>query len=208
VGDSISHQAAPFFAARFPGTDVRWIGRDGMGLLTDQGRLLVMIEDAIATFDPDVVLLESVGAYTEYDESDPYLTADGTPVEADSEAMFELWATQAQRAVVLSRSRGALVVWATTAPVQTRNYFSYLSPRVERLNAIYRRLADATIVDWWAGTAPGGRFSAELPSPAGERRTARSFDGLHFTEFGNELLVDIAQPAIAAYAGRSRSPTR
>ena len=208
VGDSISHQAAPFFAARFPSTDVRWIGRDGMGLLTDQGHLLVMIEEAIATFDPDVVLLESVGAYTEYDESAPYIAADGTPVEANSEAMFELWATQSQRAVTLARSRGALVVWATTAPIEPRNFFSHLSPRVERLNAIYRRLAGATVVDWWAGTAPGGRYSAELRSATGDIRTARSFDGLHFTEFGNELLVDIAQPAIAAYAGRGSSPTR
>ena len=208
VGDSISHQAAPFFAARFPGTDVRWIGRDGMGLLTDQGHLLVMIEEAIATFDPDVVVIESVGAYTEHDESAPYIAADGTPVETNSEPMFELWAQQSQRAVTLARSRGALVVWATTAPIQERNYFSYLTPRVERLNAIYRSLDGATVVDWWAGTAPGGRFSSELRSAAGDIRTARSFDGLHFTEFGNELLVDIAQPAIAAYAGRISSPTR
>jgi hypothetical protein len=167
-----------------------------------------MIEEAIASFDPDVVLIESVGAYTEYDESAPYMAADQTPVEANSERMFELWAQLSQRAVILARSRGALVVWTTTAPIQERNHFSYLTPRVERLNAIYRSLDGATVVDWWAGTAPGGQFSAELRSATGDVRTARSFDGLHFTEFGNELLVDIAQPAIAAYAGRISSPTR
>jgi hypothetical protein len=136
------------------------------------------------------------------------VTADGTPVEDGSELMFELWAEQAQRAVTLARSRGALVVWATTAPIDPHNYFGSLSSRVERLNAIYRDLDGVTIVDWWAATAPGGAFSTELRSPSGETRTARTFDGLHFTAFGNELLVDVAQPAIATYAGRSSTRTR
>jgi peptidoglycan/LPS O-acetylase OafA/YrhL len=208
VGDSITHQSAPFFAARFPDSDVRWVGRNGMGLLTDQGRLLDILDEAIATFDPDVVLIESVGVYTAEGESDPYLSDQGTPVDDGSEQMFVLWQQQAERAVAVARSRGALVVWATTAPIQEQSYFGSLASRVERLNDIYRRLDDVTIVDWWAGTAPGGRFSAELRPPSGDIRTARSFDGLHFTEFGNELLVDMAEPAIAGYAGRTTSRTR
>jgi hypothetical protein len=207
VGDSITNQAAPFFAARFPRADVRWVGRNGMGLLTEQGRLLDVLADAVADFDPDVVLIDSVGSYTDNDPGPAFIAPDGTPVADGSDLMFDLWKQQARRAVDLARARGARVIWATTAPVQERSYFGALASRVERLNTIYRDLDHVTVVDWWSATAQNGQFAAELRSASGDTRTARSIDGLHFTEFGNELLVDIAQPAIAAYPGRTPSST-
>ena len=72
VGDSITKQIAPYFAERYPAVDVRWVGADGIGPLTAQGRIADLVQEAVAEFDPDVVLFEFAGSYTKKRGGEPF----------------------------------------------------------------------------------------------------------------------------------------
>ncbi len=203
VGDSVPHQAAPYFAARFPKAEVRWAGRDGIGLLNEQGRILQIVDEQDSRFDPDVVLIAVMGSYLDQNDKVAYIDSNGKQVADGSEEMYRLWAVQAQRLVATAHRRGARVLWALTPPIKPDSWFGYLSGRVDRMNAIYRQLNGVTLVDWHSFAAKDGQFSLQLPDRSGQPVVVRSGDGLHFTAEGNDLLVDHTLPAILAYRGRS-----
>jgi hypothetical protein len=199
VGDSITRQIAPYFAERYPGTDVRWVGADGIGPLTDQGRIVTMVQAAVADFDPDIVLFEFAGSYTEKRGGEPFRLTDGTVVEDGTDLMFQVWSDQSRLLTQEARAKGATVLWALAPPVDPDGFFKYLAPNIDRFNEIYKSLPRVTLVDWYA--ASGGQFTPQL-AVAGREEQARSTDGLHFTAFGYRHLVEATQDAIAAYDGR------
>jgi hypothetical protein len=204
VGDSITRQIAPYFAERYPGVDVRWVGADGIGPLTDQGRIVPMVHDAVKGFDPDVVLFEFAGSYTNKRGGEPFRTADGTEVQDGTELMFQVWSDQSHLLVREARTKGALVLWALAPPVDPEGYFKYLAPNISRFNDIYRGLPGVQLVDWFsASAADGGRFAASLLAADGHAEQARSPDGLHFTAYGYRRLVAVTADAIGSYDGRS-----
>jgi hypothetical protein len=203
VGDSIMRQIAPYFAEHYPDADVRWVGADGIGPLTEQGRILPLVEEAIRGFDPDVVLFEFAGSYTKQRGGEPFRTADGTEVEDGSDLMFDVWDQQCRLLVREARAKGAKVLWALAPPVDPDGYFKYLAPNITRFNRLYESLPSVDLVDWFsASAAEGGRYSAQLVGEGGEVEVARSPDGLHFTEFGYRQLVDAAADQIDTYDGR------
>jgi peptidoglycan/LPS O-acetylase OafA/YrhL len=200
VGDSITHQIAPYFAERYPKADVRWVGADGIGPLTDQGRIVPMVHEAISTFNPDVVLVEFAGSYINKRGGEPFKLADGTEVADGSDLMFQVWDEQCQLLVREARAKGALVLWALAPPIDPDGYFKYLAPNVDRFNQLYKDLPGVELVDWF--NASGGHWSAQLSTMDGHSEVARSGDGLHYTEFGYRYLVATTADAIASYDGR------
>jgi peptidoglycan/LPS O-acetylase OafA/YrhL/lysophospholipase L1-like esterase len=204
VGDSITRQIAPYFAERYPAVDVRWVGADGIGPLTDQGRIVPVVHQAVEDFDPDVVLFEFAGSYTNKRGGSPFRTSDGTEVQDGTELMFQMWDQQSRLLVREARSNGALVLWALAPPVDPDGYFKYLAPNITRFNDIYKALPGVQLVDWFAASAAdGGRFAASLAASDGHTEQVRSGDGLHFTAFGYRRLVAVASDAISFYEGRS-----
>jgi peptidoglycan/LPS O-acetylase OafA/YrhL len=200
VGDSITKQIAPYFAERYPAVDVRWVGADGIGPLTAQGRIVDLVQEAVASFDPDIVLFEFAGSYTNKRGGEPFRLSDGTEVEDGTDLMFEVWSEQSQLLVREARSNGARVLWALAPPVDPEGYFKYLAPNIERFNEIYKSLDDVVLVDWFA--ASGGQYTPQL-AVAGREEVARAGDGLHFTAFGYRHLVEASEEAIGSYDGRS-----
>ena len=140
VGDSITKQIAPYFAERYPAVDVRWVGADGIGPLTAQGHIVDLVQEAVASFDPDMVLFEFAGSYTNKRGGEPFRLSDGTEVEDGTELMFEVWSEQSQLLVREARAKGATVLWALAPPVDPDGYFKYLAPNIERFNDIYKSL--------------------------------------------------------------------
>ena len=202
VGDSLMHQAAPYFAERFRGVDVRWVGADGIGPLSDQGHVLDLVTNSIVAFDPDVVVMEFAGSYLKRQGGDPFVTADGRKVDDGSDLMFEAWNSQVRTLVSIARTNGAKVLWALTPVIDPNGFFSYLAPGVDRLNGIYRQLPGVGIIDWHqASEGPEGGFSSSL-TDHGETAQARSPDGLHFTGFGYRLLAEVSATGIEGYDGR------
>ena len=204
VGDSITQQLAPYVAQALPAVDVRWIGDAGIGPLTDQGRIGDELETAVADLDPDVVVLHFAGSYLDRQpDADPYVLANGSAVEDDSDLMVSAWESQSRRLAETARSRGATVLWGLIPPIDDRNWFGYLADTVDPLNGIYRRLPDVTVLDWHRLAAgPDGGFVRDLPDASGERHGARAEDGLHFTAFGNALLAASVSAALADWPGR------
>ena len=200
VGDSITKQIAPYFAERYPAVDVRWVGADGIGPLTAQGRIADLVQEAVASFDPDIVLYEFAGSYTNKRGGEPFRLSDGTEVEDGTDLMFEVWSEQSQLLVREARAKGATVLWALAPPVDPEGYFKYLAPNIERFNEIYKSLDDVVLVDWFA--ASGGQYTPQL-AVAGREEVARAGDGLHFTAFGYRHLVEASEEAIGSYGGRS-----
>jgi len=207
VGDSLMHQAAPYFVDRFPGVEVRWVGADGIGPLSEQGQVLDLVTNSVVSFDPDVVVMEFAGSYLKRQGGDPFVTADGREVDDGSDLMFQTWESQVRTLVSIARTNGAKVLWALTPVIDPNGFFSYLAPNVDRLNAIYQRLPGVGVIDWHTATegAEGG-YSATLTDD-GKTEQARSVDGLHFTEFGYQLLADASADAVLSYDGRHLTPS-
>lgn len=208
VGDSIPQQLAPYVAGALPHVDVRWIGAPGIGPLSDQGAIVGEVERAVEEIDPDMVVVHFAGSYLDHqDGARPFVTADGTEVADDTDAMVEAWAGQSRRIVDAARSRGATVLWGLIPTVDPGNWFHFLADTVDRLNAAYRALPGVTVLDWHALTAaPDGSFTDTMADPEGTTAPGRADDGLHFTAFGNSILAATVAEQVAAWEGRSPTP--
>lgn len=200
VGDSVMHQAATTFASALPGVQVFWVGHDAWGPLAHQGEVLDRVRQAVAAFHPDEVLFSFSGAYLtpHSDDDEPFHLADGTEVPPDTDLMYRAWRQECLLLVQAASVKGARVLWATGPVVEPSSFFGEIAPRSQRLNQIYRHLPTVRVVDWYGLTAPQGQWSATLRAPDGTTAVARQPDGLHFTPFGNELLVRAALPALLA----------
>ena len=204
VGDSVPFQMAPYVAEVLPSVDVRFIGRPGLGPLTEQGVIEGELASAIADFDPDVVLLHFTGSYLErLPKEAPFVLDDGEEVEDGSETMFQTWFEKVDELVATASSRGAMVLWGLVPTVDPNDFFGYLADTVDRFNDGYRQLPGVTIVDWHSPTqGPDGGFVGDMTDVWGRTEPGRADDGLHFTEFGNRVLAEKVLQAVQGFPGR------
>jgi lysophospholipase L1-like esterase len=189
VGDSLVVGAEPELIASFAANDVeyRFIAVSGTGLLTDQGVRLTELETALEEFHPDVVIIESCCNY-----DGTYTMADGTVVAGDSDLLWEAWADQARLMVSAAQAHDADVYVVITPRPIDDSWFTGLTNRVARFNAVYRSLG-VPLIDWDAALYPDGG-SAGL----GYLRNA---DGLHLSDAGDDLVAAATWSAIAPSFG-------
>jgi peptidoglycan/LPS O-acetylase OafA/YrhL len=199
LGDSLLHQAFPVIAARFAAesVDAKAIGGPGQTLLGHQAQWIKDLYQGLEDDDPDVVVIESCCGFG--DASDPYLV-DGKPVALDSDAMWQAWQQQADRAVTMAEQQGRLVLWVLAPPAQTNGYYGPIESRIGKANDIALGLAAKHprlgFVDWRIISGPGGEYVSALPDATGKMVTVRAPDGLHFSPAGQGVLADDTRSAV------------
>ena len=209
VGDSLVHQALPTFADRFrsQGVTVEGLGGFGQSLMSEKARWLPEIAQAVATFDPDVVVMESCCGQFKGDPT--WVGPNGTAVP-DSPGFYAEWRRLALQASIEASARGALVAWVLAPPTRTNGWYGPIDGRVPIVNRVYQSLAAcgpaAGFIDWTVLANPDGSFAWTLPDPAGDPVRIRNADGFHFTPDGIAAQADVTVPAVerqwAAARGR------
>jgi len=193
VGDSLMLGASGEIERRFEeaGAETRFVGGYGTGLLSGQGWWVREIEEQVDTWRPDVVVIE---ACCNYGIGEPlFRTPEGVKVTPDTEDMYTWWAAQAEDAVDAAGAAGAAVSWVT-APAADDELWPLYTERIPRFNEIVDDLGVARI-DWSATLTPEGTFRATAPIDGKDVRI-RDADGLHLTEAGNRLVVELTFEAI------------
>jgi peptidoglycan/LPS O-acetylase OafA/YrhL len=198
VGDSVMGQAYEVFRQVFEdqGIATGYAGGPSTGPLQPQGDWARQIDDWVARFDPDVVVMEACCDYTQ-DTDQVYVDPEGNEVLPATEAVYPNWEREVRDLTRRAQAGGAEVIWVLSPAVQTNGFYGPLESHVPRLNDIYRRLGVPTI-DWGAVITPGGTYTDTLPGPDGEPVDVRLDDGVHMTEFGNRLLADLTLADVVA----------
>jgi len=200
MGDSLVQEAYPTFAARLgtEGVSTRVLGAGGQSLMSHGGAWLAQLTQGIATFNPDVVVLESCCGNFKFDPE--WVGPDGRPVPPDTPAFWSEWRRLATEASVIAGSRGAVVLWALGPPTHTNGWYGAIDGRIPVVNGIYRSLAACDprmgTVDWGVISGPGRTYAATLPDAAGHQVTVRNVDGFHFTPPGWSLQADVTLAGI------------
>jgi len=193
VGDSVMGQAYPFFSDRFAerGITTGYAGGPGTGPLNPQGEgdWLTQVDQWVADFDPDVVVIEACCDYTNPPDQ-LYVLPDGTEVLPNTDLAYETWAQVSRELIVRASARGARVFWVISPPVKTNGYYGPMEDHVARLNTIYETF-EVPKIDWATPSSLNGEYSDDLPiGPNGEMVRARADDGLHYTPEGDLMLAD------------------
>jgi hypothetical protein len=200
MGDSLVQEAYPTFAARLnaEGVSTRVLGGGGQSLMSHRGAWLAELQQGIATFNPDVVVLESCCGDFKFDPE--WVAPDGQPVPPDTPAFWSDWQGLATQASEIAGSKGAVVLWALGPPTRTNGWYGPIDGRIPVVNGIYRSLAACDprmgTVDWGVISGPGRTYAAALPDAAGHAVTVRNVDGFHFTAPGWSLQADVTLAAI------------
>ena len=210
VGDSLMQEAYPTFAARLGATGVlaRSIGHPGESLWSKAPVWLPAIRRSVATFDPDVVVLESCCGHFASDP--PWIGPSGRPADPASPAFFAGWSGLATQATEIASARGAVVLWVLAPPTHTNGWYGPIDGQIPAINAIYRSVTACApgtgTVDWGLISGPARSYAARLRDSSGRLVTVRDADGFHFTRAGWDLQADVTLPAIraqwAAHGGR------
>lgn len=198
VGDSLMFGASSQLEWRFEaaGAETRFVGGYGSGLLSGQGWWVREIDHQVATWKPDVVVIE---ACCNYGVGEPlFRMPDGTRVTSQTEDMYTWWQRQAEDAAAAAGRYGAEVFWVTTPAASEKLWPSYVD-RIERFNEISAQL-DVRPIDWRQALTPDGTFVEELDIEGTPTRV-RASDGLHLAEAGNELVVEVTYRALAEPLG-------
>ncbi len=201
IGDSLLHQAFPVISSTFDesGVETDAIGGPGTSLLFDQARWLGELEERVASFDPDVVVIESCCGY---DERRAPFTLLGVPLVPDTDETWAVWEHTADQAITIAQSGGALVLWVLAPPAQTTGYYGPIEGRIDRANAIALALPDrhpcVGFVDWRVIAADDGSYTDTLPGADGEPVVVRAPDGLHFSPPGMNVLAQVSRTAVLA----------
>lgn len=200
MGDSVMHQAFPAIEARLVPRDVEvgFAGGPGTGPLYPQGSWSEQIDAWTERFGPDVVVIEACCDYTDFAD-EIYERADGTEVLPGTEAVFDAWDDEARAVIARAVEGGAEVLWVLPPPVRTNGFYGPLEAHVERLREVYadyEEIEGVTLVDWDEAVAPEGEFTWEVSGPGGATAMARVEDGVHMTDFGNELIAGVTVDAI------------
>ncbi len=202
IGSSLMTDEFPFLDARLRrlGIESRSVSRPATGLFTDGGFILDGISDQVATFDPDVVVIEMCCTVDQKSARGDVTLLDGRIVPADSPEMDAAWAAAAEEAYRRATARGARAFWVLTPPADSGGIYGPIETRIPRFNAIYRQLATTHprlgLIDWSSVAAPDGHFTKTLTAPNGAVVTIRTEDGLHFTPPGRALLADTTLLAV------------
>jgi peptidoglycan/LPS O-acetylase OafA/YrhL len=199
LGDSLLHQAYPVIAARFmsEGTEADKIGGPGQTLLQHQGAWVGLLEQKLAEWKPDVVVIESCCGH--YQPDDPYLVG-GQPVAIDSDAQWQAFGQVADQLVTIAERSAPVVMWALGPPAKTNGFYGPIEHRIDRVNAIAQQLTvthpELGLIDWRVISGPDGSYADELPDAAGNLVPVRATDGLHFTPAGMNILADVTRRSV------------
>ncbi len=201
MGDSLVQEAYPTFAGpaqRRGRVGARVLGGGGQSLMSHRGAWLAELQQGIATFNPDVVVLESCCGDFKFDPE--WVAPDGQPVPPDTPAFWSDWQGLATQASEIAGSKGAVVLWALGPPTRTNGWYGPIDGRIPVVNGIYRSLAACDpkmgTVDWGVISGPGRTYAAALPDAAGHPVTVRNVDGFHFTSPGWSLQADLTLAGI------------
>jgi hypothetical protein len=104
--------------------------------------------------------------------------------------VYPNWDREVRDLIRRAQAGGAQVIWVLSPTVQTNGFYGPLEDHVERLNEMYRQLP-VPLLDWGTVITPGGSYADTLPGPDGDPVDVRLADGVHMTEFGNQLLADL-----------------
>jgi hypothetical protein len=104
--------------------------------------------------------------------------------------VYPNWDREVRGLIRRAQAGGAHVIWVLSPPVRTNGFYGPLEEHVTRLNQMYRDLP-VPLLDWGRVIAPGGTYTDSVLGPDGEPEVVRLADGVHMTEFGNELLADL-----------------
>jgi hypothetical protein len=195
LGDSLVFQAFPTLAARLhaQGIDAKAAGGPGQSLMTNGAAWLGRLQAEIASFNPDVVVLESCCGQMATDAK--WLGPDGREVPRGSVALYAEWARLARQATAIAGSRGAVVSWILGPPLHTNGWYGPIDGQVPQVNRIYESLVSCTAgagaVDWRLVAGPDGNFAGSLPDVTGHMVRVRTSDGFHFTPAGWDLLAHL-----------------
>jgi peptidoglycan/LPS O-acetylase OafA/YrhL len=191
VGDSVMGQAYEVFRGVFDdqGIATGYAGGPSTGPLQPQGDWARQIDDWVTRFDPDVVVMEACCDYTRTTDQ-VYVDPEGNEVLPNTEEVYANWEREVRGLIRRAGAGGAQVIWVLSPPVQTNGFYGPLEEHVRRLNQMYRNLPVRTL-DWGRVITPGGTYTESVVGPDGETEVVRLADGVHMTEFGNELLADL-----------------
>jgi hypothetical protein len=202
MGDSLMQQVFPTLADRLhaQGTAAEVIGGGGQSLMSHGGAWLTSLQREVASYDPDVVVLESCCGNFRFDPT--WVGPDGQAVQNDTFTFWSEWRRLATEATEIASSRGAVVLWVLGPPTHTNGWYGPIDGRIPIVNGIYRSIvacdSGAGTVDWSVLGGPGGTFAASLPDASGQQVPVRVADGFHFTTAGWDLQARVTLPAIAA----------
>jgi hypothetical protein len=195
VGDSLVQQAYPTFADRLRqrGVATKALGGGGQSLMSHGAAWLAQLGHDVASFNPDVVVLESCCGNFWLDP--PWVGPDGRTVANDTPAFYDEWRRLATEASAAAAAHGALVLWVLAPPTRTNGWYGPIDRRIPEVNQVYLSLVERHpemgIVDWRVVGGPDGRFAASLANSAGQWVKIRNDDGFHFTPAGWDLLAGV-----------------
>ena len=198
VGDSVMGQAYEVFREVFEdkGIATGYAGGPSTGPLQPQGDWAQQVDNWITEFDPDVVVMEACCDYTQATDQ-VYVDPEGNDVLPATDEVYPNWDREVRDLIRRAQAGGAHVIWVLAPVVQTNGFYGPLEEHVARLNQMYRDLP-VPILDWGEVIAPGGVYTETLEGPDGERHDLRLDDGVHMTEYGNQLLADLTLTQVEA----------
>jgi hypothetical protein len=198
IGDSILRQTGPALGDELgDGYTVHNEAVNGSGLLTpDVYDWLERAPELLAQTDPDVVVVEFLGNYTD-DPSEFWRTGDGHVIRSVSDPQFAPeFGEQARRLMQHIARSDAAVVWVLPPPMATDELQGVVDALTEQFLALQERFPGITYVDADDALAgPDGGYAARLPVN-GRLRPIRTGDGVHLTLAGQRLLADLIGRAV------------
>ncbi len=184
IGDSLMVQAGPAVTQELSaqGYDVQVHAVPGSGLLDTKYDWAQTANNLIASFNPDIVIVEFIGDYGLFGERP------GIP--PDSVQFFSAWQFAAQRLEDILTAQRAQVYWVVGPPVAQPSG----ELRLGRLDHIYESLGapdtgtgHPPIIDLNPAFSGHEGYTQFLPGPDGTSVQIRQPDGTHLTLAGGLL---------------------
>ena len=143
LGDSLVHQSYATLSARMAAVGIRSdaIGGEGQHLLWDGEQWRSALQSEMASFDPQVVVLEACCGWGTPWHAEEVTAADGTPLVPDTVASWNEWTRVADALTDDVRGQGRLAMWILAPPAETNGYYGPIEGRIGIANNIYRGLA-------------------------------------------------------------------
>lgn len=194
LGDSLVWQSQTSFTTELNGrgAEVRLIGGPKQCLDWNNSAWAGELRQAVATYRPDIVVLESA-IFNELDRK--YF--DGLP---DTDADVARWTVLAEQLTDIAQAGGAQVHWVLAPiPGPGAAYYGPVATRVPQANAIYRQISAArglSVIDWGQVFSPDGQYHETVPDEQGNPVVVHVADQMHFNEAGQALMARFTARAL------------
>jgi hypothetical protein len=194
VGDSLTFQSSTPLHDDLGqhGLDVSVMAIGGSGLLDTKTNWPDRLRQAVASIDPDEVVVEFIGNYGLFGPRPG--VADGSP------QFYQQWAEEAQRLEDILTSRHAVVYWVVGPPVRSPSG----NEKVVNLSHVYENLhapgllsSNPPTIDAFAPFSDSrGGYTDYGPATNGQIMRLRTPDGVHFTVAGTQLFARTISDAV------------